>query len=256
MARQSQSTAAEAATLIGPGIFVRGRVSGEEDLHIEGRLEGSVVLTETVYVATGGIVVATVQARDIVVNGVVVGNVTAEDSVTLNAGAKLVGDITAPRVIVADGATFAGNVAMGGEPPPPRKARRQAAQRPAPAAKTQNPRNSPKAASTTGAKASPKAASKASGVKTPPKKAPKKAAPKAAAKKVSKAPTRVAAIPAPRAAGGRRRDEDDDTIVVKHTEVEISNRGATSNRANKKNTKKPTPRARVPKPGKRRVGRR
>lgn len=239
MARQSQSPAAEAATLIGPGIFVRGRVSGEEDLHIEGRLEGSVVLTETVYVAPGGIVVATVQARDIVVSGVVVGNVTAEDSVTLNAGAKLVGDITAPRVIVADGATFAGNVAMGGEPPPARKERRQVARRPAPAAaKTQSP------------KAAPKAAASAPNVKTP----PKKAAAKKAAKKTAKAPARVAAIPTPRAAGVGRRD-DDDTIVVKHAEVESSKK-ASARKTTKRNTKKATPRARVPKPGKRRVGRR
>ncbi|MGH1346968.1 MAG: bactofilin family protein [Nannocystales bacterium] len=245
MARQSQSTAAEAATLIGPGIFVRGRVSGEEDLHIEGRLEGSVVLTETVFVAPGGIVVATVQARDIVVSGVVVGNVTAEDSVTLNAGAKLVGDITAPRVIVADGATFAGNVAMGGEPPPPRKERRQAARRPAPA----------KAQSKPASKGPAKAASKASPVKTPPKKAAnaKKAAPKTAAKKAAKAPSRVAAIPTPRASGARR--DDDDTIVVKHAELENSKR-ASARKTTKKTTKKATPRARVPKPGKRRVGRR
>ncbi len=233
MARQSQSSAVEAATLIGPGIFVRGRVSGEEDLHIEGRLEGSVVLTETVYVAPAGIVVATVQARDIVVSGVVVGNVTAEDSVTLNAGAKLVGDITAPRVIVADGAVFAGNVAMGGEPPPPRKERRQAARRPAPAAAT----------------TSPKAASNAP-AKTPPK-APKKAPKKAAAKRAPKAPARVAAIPTPRTAA--RRD-DDDTIVVKHAEVENPRKGSARRTTTKKTTK--APRARVPKPGKRRVGRR
>lgn len=246
MARQAQSTAAEAATLIGPGIFVRGRVSGEEDLHIEGRLEGSVVLTETVYVATGGIVVATVQARDIVVSGVVVGNVTAEDSVTLNAGAKLVGDITAPRVIVADGAIFAGNVAMGGEPPPPRKGGRQAARRPAPAAAK------PKAAS----KGAAKAATPAPAVKTPPKKASsKKPAAKPAAKAAAKkAPTRVAAIPTPRAAGASRRD-DDDTIVVKHAELDSSKRGS-ARKTTKKITKKAAPRARVPKPGKRRVGRR
>ena len=239
MARPSQSTAADAATVIGPGIFVRGRVSGEEDLHIEGRLEGSVELTETVYVADGGIVVATVQARDVVVSGVVVGNVTAEDSVTLNAGAKLIGDITAPRVIVADGAAFSGNVAMGGEPPPPRK-RQAAARRAAPAKAASKP-----------------AASKPAAKKAPPKPAAKKkasakstAAPakKPAAKKTTKkAPARVAAIPTPRAA---RRD-DDDTVVIKHAEVKTAGK-----KAAKKSTKKTAPRARVPKPGKRRVGRR
>ncbi len=225
MARQSQSTPADPATLIGPGIHVRGRVSGEEDLHIEGRLEGSIELTETVYVAPDGIVIATVQARDVVVSGIVVGNVTAEDSVTLNAGAKLMGDVTAPRVIVADGASFSGNVAMGGEPPPPRK-RKNAARRAAPVA------------SKPAAKAPAKPAAKP---------AAKKAAKKAPAKK---APARVAAIPTPRAA---KRDGDD-TVVVKHAAVEAQ---STAKKTSKKKTsKKAPPRARVPKPGKRRVGRR
>ncbi len=236
MARQSQSTAADAATLIGPGIHVRGRVSGEEDLHIEGRLEGSIELTETVYVATGGVVIATVQARDVVISGVVVGNVTADDSVTLNAGAKLMGDITAPRIIVADGAAFSGNVAMGGEPPPPRKQRRQATRR-APASAPAKTQEKPTA------KAPSKAPSKAPTKKPTSKKAPAK-----------KAATRVAAIPTPRAA---RRD-DDDTIVVKHAEVEArgSRGGASTKTAEGKKTAKQPPRARVPKPGKRRVGRR
>lgn len=238
MARQTPATAADAATLIGPGIHVRGRVSGEEDLHIEGHLEGSIELTETVYVATGGIVVATVQARDVVISGVVVGNVTADDSVTLNAGAKLVGDITAPRIIVADGASFSGNVAMGGEPPPPRTQRRQAARRPVSA----SPAVAPKAA------APKKAPQKAAPKKAASRAAPKKAAPKAEAP--APAPARVAAIPTPRQA----RREDDDTIVVKHAEVESAKAG--SKKSSKKSTKKAPPRARVPKPGKRRVGRR
>jgi len=246
MARQSQSSGADGSTLIGPGIFVRGRVSGEEDLHVEGRLEGSISLTETVYVAPEGIVVATVQARDIVVSGVVVGDVTAEDSVTLNAGAKLVGDITAPRVIVADGASFSGNVAMGGEPPPPRKERRQAARRaPTKAAAKAAQSKAAKAPAAKPAKASAKASSKSAA--KPAKKA---------AKKTAKAPTRVAAIPTPR---GARRD-DDDTIVVKHAEVENASRSrkkaASAKKTTKKTTKKAAPRARVPKPGKRRVGRR
>ncbi len=241
MARQSQTTVADAATLIGPGIFVRGRVSGEEDLHIEGRLEGSIDLTETVFVAPEGIVVATVRARDIVVSGVVIGNVTAEDSVTLNAGAKLVGDITAPRVIVSDGASFSGNVAMGGEPPPPRKVRRTAA------APRSTPVSSGSSVGKSAAQASSQASSKPEPRKAPPK--PARPASKGSSKKSSsKAATRVAAIPTPRAA----RREDEQTVVIKHAEVE----GAAQKKAGKKSTKKAPPRARVPKPGKRRVGRR
>jgi cytoskeletal protein CcmA (bactofilin family) len=122
-------------TVIGAGIHVNGRVSGEEDLRVEGRVEGSVNLSETLHIAAQGIVVAQVEARDVVVSGVVVGNVTATDSVTLNPGAKLIGDIAAPRIIIADGAAFRGNVAMGGEPPP-RRERVRAAARPRVAAQS------------------------------------------------------------------------------------------------------------------------
>ena len=88
------------------------------------------------------------------------------------------------------------------------------------------------------------------GAELPPraaKPAAKKAAKKAPAKK---APARVAAIPTPRAA---KRDGDD-TVVVKHAAVEAQ---STAKKTSKKKTsKKAPPRARVPKPGKRRVGRR
>ena len=63
MAQRQQSattttTTSDDRTVIGAGIQVNGRVSGEEDLHVEGRLEGSVALTETFYVAAAGTVVA------------------------------------------------------------------------------------------------------------------------------------------------------------------------------------------------------
>ncbi|MCA9653794.1 MAG: polymer-forming cytoskeletal protein, partial [Myxococcales bacterium] len=120
--RQSGSiiTTTEALTIIGQGIHVHGQIHGEEDLRIEGRVEGSISLTETVHVAESGVVVATVDARDVVVSGIVVGNVSATNSVSLEPGAKLIGDISTPRLIIADGAAFRGNVAMteGGAPVP------------------------------------------------------------------------------------------------------------------------------------------
>ena len=117
----------DGATVVGPGIRISGRVTGEEDLHVEGRIDGAIQLSDTLFVAPGGIVAAEVDAHNVVVSGVVVGNVTARDCVTLHAGAKLVGDITAPRLVIADGAAFKGNVRMGGEAPPARDKSRSAA---------------------------------------------------------------------------------------------------------------------------------
>lgn len=102
-------------TIVGPDIAIRGRIDGEEDLRVEGRVEGSISLTETLYVEPGGVVLATVDARDVVVSGIVIGDVTALNSITLNRAAKLVGNIAAPRVIIADGASFRGDVAMDHE---------------------------------------------------------------------------------------------------------------------------------------------
>ena len=102
-------------TIVGPDIAIRGRIDGQEDLRVEGRVEGAISLTETLYVEPGGVVLAQVEARDVVISGIVIGDVTALNSVTLNKAAKLVGNISAPRVIIADGASFRGDVVMDHE---------------------------------------------------------------------------------------------------------------------------------------------
>lgn len=141
------SQTSESATVIGPGIRISGRVSGGEDLHVEGRIDGAVNLSETLYIAPGGVVAAEVEAHAVVVAGVLVGNVTARDCVTLHAGAKLVGDIHAPRIVIADGAAFRGNIRMGGEVPAPREQPRQAARaRPGSATRFGRPAARPAAA--------------------------------------------------------------------------------------------------------------
>lgn len=125
----------DGVTTIGRDIQVKGRIEGEEDLRVEGRVEGAIGLSETLFVAEEGVVLAEVEALDVVISGVLVGDVTAKNSVTLNPGAKLVGDIDAPRIIIADGAAFQGRVQMGGDmPPPPRDRSRSSAAREARAA--------------------------------------------------------------------------------------------------------------------------
>jgi cytoskeletal protein CcmA (bactofilin family) len=209
----------EGLTIIGPQLHVNGRVEGEEDLRIEGRVEGSVSLTETLYIAEGGIVAAKVAARDVVVSGVVVGNVNATNSVTLNPGAKLIGDISTPRLIIADGAAFRGNVAMDGEAP-------------AAAARSTAARPKPRSVLTSRPAAKPAAR---------PTRAPAR----------TESPARVAAIETAEPV------EDDVTIVVRHAALaEKAAKAEKAKKATKKKAKKSPPRARVPKPGKRRVGRR
>ncbi len=101
------------ATLIGEEIQVVGRIEGREELKVQGYVEGSIHLTETLIVDKGGVVVAEVRALDVVVYGIVVGDVVADRRIVLHPGARVVGDLKAPRVTIAGGAAFRGQVSMG-----------------------------------------------------------------------------------------------------------------------------------------------
>lgn len=108
------ATVTEASvTIIGESVQVRGNLSGDEDLHVLGRVEGSLQLERTLVVAESGVVKAEVSVRNAIVSGVVVGNIHASESVEITRQGRMVGDIAAPRVIIVDGASFRGNVDMG-----------------------------------------------------------------------------------------------------------------------------------------------
>jgi cytoskeletal protein CcmA (bactofilin family) len=103
----------DGSTIIGETITVTGNVSGDEDLTVRGRIEGSIAIGKTLIVEQTGVVRAEVQAGNCVISGVVVGNIAASESVEITKEARMVGDISAPRVIIADGASFRGRVDMG-----------------------------------------------------------------------------------------------------------------------------------------------
>lgn len=97
-------------TLIGQGTFVRGRVNGTGDIEIAGRVEGEVTVTGEVLVDTTGLVGAGISARRIVVRGAVKGDLVAEQAVLLESGARVVGDLRAPRIAIAPGGLVRGHV--------------------------------------------------------------------------------------------------------------------------------------------------
>ena len=100
-------------TVIGRGVRVRGRIHGEGDLTIGGHVEGEIVLAGELTVDAGGLVGANVSARAIVVHGAVRGDLTGEEVVRLEEGARVVGDIRAPRIAIAKGALVRGLVQTG-----------------------------------------------------------------------------------------------------------------------------------------------
>jgi cytoskeletal protein CcmA (bactofilin family) len=113
----AHSAPRSAPCTIGSQITVRGALSGEEDLLVEGRIEGSIALSGHLIVATGGVLQADVEVESIEVHGEVEGDIVASRSVTIDKGAQVSGNVRAPRVIIHDGARFRGAVEMEVELP-------------------------------------------------------------------------------------------------------------------------------------------
>lgn len=108
---------ADGATIIGQATRVRGRIMGTADsseLQVQGFVEGDVAVGGEVTIDTHGIVGASVQARRIVVRGAVKGDLLGEESILLEDGARVLGDVRAPRVAIAPGALVRGYVETGG----------------------------------------------------------------------------------------------------------------------------------------------
>ena len=98
---------------IGKSIFIRGELSGNEDLTIEGHVEGKIELRQNVLtIGPNGRIKAQVFAKSVVILGEVTGNVTASEKVDLRDNGSVDGDIAAPRVAIAEGAHFRGSIDM------------------------------------------------------------------------------------------------------------------------------------------------
>ena len=107
-------------THIGKSIVIKGEVSGSENVYLNGELEGSVELLDgSLTVGPDGRVRANLQARNIVVQGRVDGNLYGIERVELKKSAILVGDIYTPRITIEDGASLEGNVQIQKDVPSP-----------------------------------------------------------------------------------------------------------------------------------------
>ena len=102
---------------IGVGTTVRGSIRGEGDLEIHGRVEGSVVVTGEVLIFETALLKSDVRARRITVRGAVAGDVSADESIVLEAGARVLGDLGAPQIGIRPGGMVRGNVSTGGPLP-------------------------------------------------------------------------------------------------------------------------------------------
>ena len=98
---------------IGKSVVIKGELTGSEDLMIEGQVEGQIELREYVLtIGPNGKINARVHAKSVVVMGVVNGNITATEKINIRENGSVEGDISAPRVAIAEGANFRGSIDM------------------------------------------------------------------------------------------------------------------------------------------------
>ncbi|HUT77248.1 MAG TPA: polymer-forming cytoskeletal protein [Polyangia bacterium] len=106
---------ADEQTIIGSSITINGEFLSAEDVSVRGTIRGKIETTADLFVEDGGMIEAEVITRNIDVRGVVVGNVTASDRFEIHPGGSVTGDVRAPRVVLADGGKYKGNIEMAGK---------------------------------------------------------------------------------------------------------------------------------------------
>jgi cytoskeletal protein CcmA (bactofilin family) len=108
------SSAGGKATHITEGVKFKGQISGRAEIVIDGEVEGRLDVQAAVVVGPNGKVNGDIVAKSVSVGGKVLGNVKASETFELQASGRIEGDVTAPRVVIAEGAFFKGNVEMTG----------------------------------------------------------------------------------------------------------------------------------------------
>ena len=106
------SSESRSATL-GHSVVINGELTGEEDLTIEGRVDGSIKSRQhSVIIGQQAVIKAQIFAKDVVVLGNVVGDITASAKIEIRPQGSVEGDLVSPAVAIAEGATFRGSIDM------------------------------------------------------------------------------------------------------------------------------------------------
>lgn len=110
---QEQEETALPTAVIGPKIRFKGELAGEEDLLIQGQVEGTIDLkNNTLTVGKQGVVKANVIAKTVTIEGTVEGDLFGQERISILASSNVKGNIIADRVILEDGAKFRGSIDM------------------------------------------------------------------------------------------------------------------------------------------------
>jgi cytoskeletal protein CcmA (bactofilin family) len=127
--RQEAAPARKAATppaatspkgsVLGATLRFKGDLVADEDLVVQGQIEGSILHTRSLTIGPDGVMKGDIRARRIVIEGTVTGDLYALECVTVRSTGHVRGSIYAPRVAIAEGAQFNGKVDMANAPAVP-----------------------------------------------------------------------------------------------------------------------------------------
>jgi cytoskeletal protein CcmA (bactofilin family) len=130
-----QSPAMRSSSVLGPTLRFKGDLVADEDLVVQGQVEGSILHTRSLTIGSQGRMQGDIKARRITVEGTVTGDLHAFENATLAAGAEVRGNVFANEVSVAEGARFSGRIDMDNAPRVPQPSEKK------PASKVQKPQS-------------------------------------------------------------------------------------------------------------------
>jgi cytoskeletal protein CcmA (bactofilin family) len=110
----SKATDAGATSLVSRDVLIEGEVAGEENLHVDGRVKGVIRLAGDLFVGSGGLVEAEIDARNVVVQGTLAGKVMARQQFEIRPTGRFNGECTAASIEIREGAVFEGTSKMIG----------------------------------------------------------------------------------------------------------------------------------------------
>ncbi len=108
----AKSAGADSTSLVSRQIVVEGDISGDENLHVDGHVKGTIRLTGDLFIGASGVVDAEVDARNVIIQGTLSGKVIARNQLEIKPSGRLMGDCSAVCIEIQEGAVFEGTSRM------------------------------------------------------------------------------------------------------------------------------------------------
>jgi cytoskeletal protein CcmA (bactofilin family) len=103
-------------TIVAAGVSILGELRGRSGIELKGTIEGIIDVEGLLWLRPGARVTGNISAIDVLVEGEVVGDISAREKIELGATSRVIGDLRAQALAIADGGFFEGHITMAGSP--------------------------------------------------------------------------------------------------------------------------------------------